>query len=118
MYRFAGDVRGGSRASARGSAAPDSGMVRKDSQDSDARHAKDACRALFCASPNDQVPMTNQLPMTNDQMKARSSLGQWCLVIDWSLGFGHWSFASPDVHRARRGQLVQGAGVNAHVDAL
>jgi len=26
--------------------------------------------------------------MTNSQL----GIGHWALVIDWSLGFGHWSF--------------------------
>src|SRR5688500_9967316 len=37
--------------------------------------------------------MTNKAPMTNDQ-GTPSSLGHWCLVIDWSLRLGHWSFQS------------------------
>jgi DNA-binding beta-propeller fold protein YncE len=37
---------------------------------------------------NAQVPMTNQGPMTNDQL----DIGAWSLVIHWSLALGPWPF--------------------------
>src|SRR5687768_13331135 len=40
---------------------------------------------------SDQAPMTNQIPMTNDQVHPRT-LGHWSLAIDWSLRLGHWCF--------------------------
>ncbi len=43
--------------------------------------------------PNDQIRMTNEAPMTNDQRGARIYFGHWCLVICWSLVLGHLSFA-------------------------
>jgi hypothetical protein len=41
--------------------------------------------------------MTNQIPMTNDQRRTRGAggfFGHWDLVIDWSLGLGHWNFGA------------------------
>src|SRR5687768_12868407 len=43
--------------------------------------------------------------MTNDQ-RTRDDLGHWCLVICWSLGFGHWGFLRPARLRRRRRALL------------
>ena len=45
---------------------------------------------------NGQVPMTNQIPMTNDQLGFGiwSLIGHWGLVI-WALVIGAWSLTSP-----------------------
>src|SRR5688500_17966376 len=44
--------------------------------------------------------MTNVL-MPNDQPTA-SPVGHWALVIDWSLGLGHWSFSALSAVRIAR----------------
>jgi hypothetical protein len=41
-----------------------------------------------CEMANGQGPMTNQTPMTNDQL----GIGAWSLVIHWSLARGPWPF--------------------------
>src|SRR5438045_3060549 len=53
---------------------------------------------LSCTAASDQAPVTDQAPMTNDQSNSKSQapIGHWILVICWSLGFGHSSFARAD----------------------
>src|SRR2546423_4196499 len=53
---------------------------------------------LSCIAANDQTPVTDQAPMTNDQStsKSQAPIGHWVLVICWSLGFGHSDFARAD----------------------
>src|SRR5437868_11709522 len=41
---------------------------------------------------NDQVPMTNKIPMTNDQGKSKLVIGHWSFVGHWGLVIGVFVF--------------------------
>ena len=89
---------------------------------------------------NDQTPMTNETPNSNDRMKMRARtpffIGAWCLALVWSLVIGHWSFAAdgggtpaPDIKKIPitiypnrvivvKGKMVEMENLKEHLAAL
>src|SRR4051794_5772829 len=62
-----------------------------------------------CGMTNDQIPMTNKIPMTNDQRRHRTwtlDIGHWSFVGHWCLVIGHFALVALIISSAgcERGQ--------------